>query len=159
MAIRGREPGTSGVSRQLRTRATPAEVALWRILRDRQLSGLKFRRQHAIGPFVTDFCCASIKLIVELDGAIHDQQMEQDQTRTEYLEQLGYRVVRFRNEEVMWTSQKCARACCNWRPSNGSVRMLACRCSKLICLSKEGLILSNPLSLIGRGVARECATG
>jgi len=74
---------------------------LWRVLRDRQLSGLKFRRQHAIGPFVTDFCCSSCKLIVELDGAIHDHQGEQDQARTEYLQQLGYRVVRFRNEEVL----------------------------------------------------------
>ncbi len=91
----------SGAPRHLRTRETPAEAVLWRVLRDRQLSGLKFRRQHAIGPFVTDFCCSSCKLIVELDGAIHDHQGEQDQARTEYLQQLGYRMVRFRNEEVL----------------------------------------------------------
>jgi len=101
MAIRGREPGMSGAPRQLRTRATPAEVALWQVLRDRQLSGLTFRRQHALGPFVVDFCCASRKLIVELDGAVHDSQVDHDQARTEYLQQFGYRVVRFRNEEVL----------------------------------------------------------
>jgi very-short-patch-repair endonuclease len=101
MAIRGRLPGASGAPRQLRARATPAEAALWLALRDRQLSGLKFRRQHALGPFVVDFCCVSCRLIIELDGAIHDRQVEQDRARTEYLEQLGYRVVRFRNEEML----------------------------------------------------------
>jgi len=73
---------------------------LWEAIRDRRLSGLKFRRQYAVGPFVVDFACTACKLIVELDGAIHDQQQAQDQSRSEHLQQYGYRVLRFRNEET-----------------------------------------------------------
>jgi very-short-patch-repair endonuclease len=98
--IRGRHPGASSAPRHLRVVATPAEVVLWEAIRDRRLSGLKFRRQYAIGPFVVDFVCTACKLIVELDGVIHDQQQVQDQARSEHLQQYGYRVLRFRNEET-----------------------------------------------------------
>lgn len=98
--IRGRTADDTPVQRALRRRSTPAETALWEALRDRRLAGLKFRLQHGIGPFVLDFFCAECALVIELDGAIHDSQVEQDTYRTEHLAQYGYRVIRFRNEEV-----------------------------------------------------------
>jgi very-short-patch-repair endonuclease len=98
--IRGRTVDDTSVQRELRRQATPAEVVLWEALRDRRLDGLKFRRQHGLGPFVLDFFCAAHGLVIELDGVIHDYQVEQDAYRTEYLAQYGFRVVRFRNEEV-----------------------------------------------------------
>jgi very-short-patch-repair endonuclease len=88
------------VQRELRRRSTPAEEVLWEALRDRRLDGWKFRRQHGFGPFVLDFFCAAHGLVVELDGAIHVAQVEQDTYRSEYLAQYGYHVIRFRNEEV-----------------------------------------------------------
>src|SRR5689334_12520275 len=88
-------------ARQLRQRETTAEKLLWDALRDRQLAGLKFRRQRPAGPFVLDFFCSAHKLVVEVDGAVHDEQQEQDQARTELLQHYGYRVIRFHNDEVI----------------------------------------------------------
>lgn len=73
---------------------------LWERLRGRQLGGFKFRRQAPMGRFIADFYCAERKLIVELDGGIHDFQLEADQLRTEEMESFGYRVIRFKNEQV-----------------------------------------------------------
>jgi len=86
---------------ELRQEMTPAEKLLWSHLRDKQLHGLKFRRQHPLGPFVADFYCAAHRLVVEIDGDIHDLQPERDAARTEQFEQYGYRVIRFRNERVL----------------------------------------------------------
>ena len=93
-------PTPVGNARDLRRRMTPAEEVLWRALRDRRLAGTKFRRQHPFGPFVVDFCCRTTRLVVELDGPVHDDQAEQDAARTEILAAYGFRVLRFRNEEV-----------------------------------------------------------
>jgi very-short-patch-repair endonuclease len=79
---------------------TPAEQLLWQALKGKQLNGLKFRRQHPLGSFIADFFCAEHKLIIELDGAVHKQQTEYDDARTHKLEEFGYRVIRFRNQEV-----------------------------------------------------------
>ena len=79
---------------------TQAEQLLWERLRNRQLSGLKFCRQHPLGPFITDFYCADKRLVVEIDGDIHALQREQDEQRTCQFEDFGYRVIRFRNEEI-----------------------------------------------------------
>jgi len=75
---------------------------LWGILRSRQLNGVKFRRQHAIGPYVVDFCSLQKRLVIELDGSGHaaDEQLERDRIRDEYLEQKGYRIVRIWNNEL-----------------------------------------------------------
>jgi len=73
-------------ARQLRREQTPAEALLWGHLRNRRLKGLKFRRQHPVGRFVADFYCAQHRLIVELDGAVHQRQREYDDLRTEELE-------------------------------------------------------------------------
>jgi very-short-patch-repair endonuclease len=91
------------VSRVNRRNATPAEECLWAVLRDRKLDGWKFKRQRVIGKFVADFCCLEAKLIVELDGEIHDARDAQiaDALRTEFLNAKGYIVIRFRNEEVL----------------------------------------------------------
>ena len=94
---------SSGVqqrAKELRQKMTPAEKILWERLRNRQLGGLKFRRQHPLGPFITDFYCAEKRLVVEIDGDIHDLQQEQDEQRTRQFEEFGYQVIRFRNEEV-----------------------------------------------------------
>ena len=79
---------------------TQAEQLLWERLRNRQLSGLKFRRQYPLGPFITDFYYAETRLVVEIDGDIHDLQEEQDEQRTRQVEEFGYRMIRFRNKEV-----------------------------------------------------------
>jgi very-short-patch-repair endonuclease len=90
-------------ARELRQSQTPAEQALWAVLRDRQLEFLKFRRQYPIGIFIADFCCCERKLIVELDGDVHDvrQQRAWDENRDAYLRQRGFRILRFRNEAIL----------------------------------------------------------
>ena len=87
-------------ARELRHQDVPAGRILWQRLRNRQLDGLKFRRQVSVGPFFADFLCAELKLIIELDGASHDVRIVRDVTRTQWLETSGYRVVRFRNADV-----------------------------------------------------------
>jgi very-short-patch-repair endonuclease len=89
------------LSRELRRHPTDAERCLWQILRKHQLSNVHFRQQHAIGPFVVDFCAPSIKLIIEVDGGQHLDQKEYDSKRTAFLESKGYRVIRFWNHEVL----------------------------------------------------------
>jgi very-short-patch-repair endonuclease len=79
---------------------TPAERKLWTVIRNDQL-GVSFRRQHAIGKYIPDFCCIKKKLIIELDGSQHIEQAEYDAERTKFLESQGYKVIRFWNNEVM----------------------------------------------------------
>jgi very-short-patch-repair endonuclease len=88
-------------SRRLRREQTDAESKLWARLRDRQLYNAKFRRQHAIGPFIADFCCVERGLVIELDGGQHATQSQADQRRSAYLERSGYRVLRFWDNEVL----------------------------------------------------------
>ena len=87
-------------ARQLRKKMTPAEIKLWTYLRGKKF-GIKFRKQHALGNYVVDFCCIKKKLVIELDGSQHLDQEDYDEVRTEYLESLGYRVIRFWNNQVM----------------------------------------------------------
>lgn len=87
-------------ARGLRRNQTDAEQTLWWRLRNRQLHGAKFRRQHQIGRYIVDFCCLEQKLVVELDGGRHADHSEADQQRTKVLEQQSYRVIRFWNHEV-----------------------------------------------------------
>ncbi len=93
----------TAAARELRQCETPAEKQLWKLLRNRQFKGLKFRRQHPIGPFITDFYCDELKLILEIDEGVHDEVSVQvrDRKRTETLQSSGYRVHRIRNEEVL----------------------------------------------------------
>ncbi len=93
-------PKTMHQAGELRRELTPAERKLWVRLRNDQL-GVNFRRQHAIGKYIPDFCCVKAKLIIELDGAQHTEQEAYDEERTQYLEAQGYRVIRFWNYQVL----------------------------------------------------------
>lgn len=88
--------------RRLRNHATPAERELWKYLKGRKLNGRKFRRQFSFYHFILDFYCPSEKLGIELDGAHHftEEQQELDQERTEILEAEGIKVLRFENKQV-----------------------------------------------------------
>jgi very-short-patch-repair endonuclease len=87
-------------ARVLRKNQTNAEQLLWKHLRKRQLLGQKFRRQFPIEPYIVDFVCLELKLIIELDGGQHAEQMDYDQQRSLYLEQRGFKVIRFWNNEM-----------------------------------------------------------
>jgi very-short-patch-repair endonuclease len=91
------------IARELRQRQTDAEATLWECLRERRLGGIKFRRQHPIAglPYVADFFCYESQLVIEVDGLIHEGQEQADTTRQHELEALGYRVIRFRNEQIL----------------------------------------------------------
>ena len=87
-------------ARRLRRFETDAEYVLWRQLRAKKLRGLKFRRQHPMGPYIVDFCCIDKQIIVEVDGSQH-LDAEYDTQRTAFLNRNGYRVIRFWNHEVL----------------------------------------------------------
>ena len=91
----------------LKANPTPAEKVLWEYVRNKK-TGFKIRRQHIIHNFVTDFVCLPCKVVIEVDGKIHEQQREYDELRTEVLNQLGYKVIRFKNEEVLENPNKVA---------------------------------------------------
>ncbi len=99
--IRGTTPEIEIAARQMRHNMTPAEQKLWQSLKGKQLAGLKFRAQHPVGRFILDFYCPSCKLVVEVDGGVHDEQVDYDQVRSEHLGEYGYHVIRFRNQEVL----------------------------------------------------------
>ena len=86
---------------KLRQAQTPAEIRLWAFLRRKQMQGARFRRQHALGPYVVDFCAPARKLAIEIDGAQHSEQVDYDTEHTAYLDSRGYRVLRFWNAEIM----------------------------------------------------------
>jgi very-short-patch-repair endonuclease len=86
---------------ELRHNQTPAEAKLWSRLRAHQLNGVQFRRQHAIGNYIVDFCAPGQKLIIEVDGGQHLEQEEYDNERIAFFESKGYRVLRFWNKDVL----------------------------------------------------------
>jgi len=86
-------------ARSLRRMSTDAERSLWSVLRNRRLAGLKFRRQHPIGPYIADFYCEQKRLVVEVDGGQHTP--ERDDDRTVWLARHGIRVIRFWNIDVL----------------------------------------------------------
>jgi adenine-specific DNA-methyltransferase len=86
---------------ELRLNQTPAEAKLWTRLRAHRLNNVGFRRQHAIGNYITDFCTTTKMLIIELDGNQHLEQEEYDAELTAFLKSKGYRVLRFYNNDVM----------------------------------------------------------
>src|SRR5205814_5969155 len=88
------------IARHFRKEPTPTEGVLWQALRNHKLDGVKFRRQQNIGPFVVDFFAAERRLIVEVDGPIHESQQDADRARQQILESLGLRFVRIPTELV-----------------------------------------------------------
>jgi poly(A) polymerase len=88
-------------ARQMRHAPTAAERALWEALRNSQLEGFRFRRQHAVGPYIADFYCAQARLVVEVDGPSHDLTRDEDGLRSEYFNALGIGTLRFDNQQVL----------------------------------------------------------
>lgn len=87
-------------ARDFRKDPTPGEAILWQALRGKQLNGIKFRRQQPIGPFVVDFYASAPRLVVEVDGTVHENQQDADHARQMILEDLGLNVIRFSTEQV-----------------------------------------------------------
>ena len=99
----GADSITFSKAKRLRKPLTPAETLLWKSLRNRQINGFKFRRQHPAGPYIADFFCAAAMLVVEVDGSVHEQPevKERDAVRSRFFADNGVKVIRFRNEAVM----------------------------------------------------------
>jgi len=105
MTDRKRPPASEHMidrSRDLRQDMTIPERLLWGKLRDRRLAGIKFRRQHPVGPYVADYYCPAARLVIELDGLSHLGQEVPDRERQDYLEGQGLRVIRFSNDKVIY---------------------------------------------------------
>jgi very-short-patch-repair endonuclease len=89
------------LTREMRKAPTPAEDALWQQLRRKARWGVRFRRQHPIDRFIVEFYCAEAGLVIEVDGEIHQYTQAEDALRTEFLESLGLRVIRFDNGDAL----------------------------------------------------------
>ncbi len=87
-------------ARYLRREESKAEAIFWNIVRNRQFLALKFKRQVPVNKYFADFLCEEKKIIVELDDISHDERLDKDAVRTKTLEQYGYRVIRYSNEEI-----------------------------------------------------------
>ena len=98
----GANTETRRLAKKLREEITPAEALLWEFLRNRN-TGFKFRRQHPLSIYVADFYCHELKLVIEVDGSVHDEinQKMHDESRTNNLKLTGITVVRFTNEDVL----------------------------------------------------------
>ena len=99
----GAKPSILKLAKQLRKDETESEKILWARLNRNQIKGLQFRRQHPINAFIVDFYCAKIKLVIEIDGSIHDipEYHLHDVGRSAMLEDFGFTVIRFTNEQIM----------------------------------------------------------
>ena len=100
--MREREERSRKLAKDLRRAMTNAEVILWSRLRQGALAGLRFRRQHPIGPYIADFACISARLVIEIDGATHSTKTElnRDARRDAFLSQNGWNILRFGNQDV-----------------------------------------------------------
>ena len=97
-------------ARALRQRMTDAERLLWRHLRNRELGGWKFKRQYPVGPFIVDFICVEKNIVIEVDGGQHAENEELDLQRSAYLNKMGYRVLRFWNNQVLQETEAVLEA-------------------------------------------------
>ena len=117
-------PAIVARARELRQPQAPAEAKLWACLCNRQVSGFKFRRQRPIDRFIVDLYCPASRLVIEIDGDSHAEQLEYDQARTDWLGKLGYRVIRFSNRDVV-------------RHLEGVVEVILEECQRLISPSPQ----------------------
>lgn len=94
-------------AKAMRHTATDAESLMWQLLRNKRFMNLKFRRQHVIAPYIVDFYCHELGLVIELDGSQHgtDDAVEYDAERTQFLEALGFKVVRYWNHDVLGNTE------------------------------------------------------
>jgi len=97
-------------ARQLRKSQTDAENRLWGFLRNRRLCGFKFRRQYPIPPYIADFVCVEAGLIIEIDGGQHASEQLRDEERSPFLKSVGYRTVRFWNNDVLLRTNEVLEA-------------------------------------------------
>ena len=99
-------------SRELRRNMTLPEKILWQFLRGSCFAGLRFRRQHPVGRYIADFCCPQKKLIIELDGGYHAATQREDTDRDRFLNEKGFRILRFTNDHIFdhieWTLRTIA---------------------------------------------------
>ena len=100
---KGAPASSFGKAKSLRNNETKAEILLWEKLKNNQLGGFKFRRQHPISLYIADFYCHKLKLIIEIDGEYHftKEQIPKDKERTNMIEFNGVQVIRFSNEEIL----------------------------------------------------------
>jgi len=107
-------------AKQLRKDATDTENILWNHLKAKRLNGLKFRRQQPIGKYIVDFVCLEKKIVVELDGGQHFDQIERDKKRDQWLKEQGYNVIRFWNHEFLENQTEALELivnCCQGHPT------------------------------------------
>ena len=100
--MRDKNKKSTARAKSLRSEMPEAEHRLWYFIRKKQLDGFQFRKQHPVGPYITDFACVKKNLIIEVDGATHstDEEREYDTRRTRYLESKGWKVIRYPNEDI-----------------------------------------------------------
>lgn len=98
--------------KHLRNNSTGAEILLWTYLKQSQLKGINFRRQQSIGNYIVDFYCSEKKLAIELDGDLHfDEEVQKyDRERTNFINKLGIKVLRFENQEVLYNLENVMRS-------------------------------------------------
>ena len=101
---------TRAIAKALRKRLTDAERLLWRHLRNRELGGWKFKRQYPVGPFIVDFICVEKNVVIEVDGGQHAENEDQDIQRSAYLNKMGYRILRFWNNQVLEETESVLEA-------------------------------------------------
>jgi very-short-patch-repair endonuclease len=106
-------------ARELRKKQTSAEALLWELIRNRQLLGFKFRRQHQFGDYVADFYCHEALLVVECDGPLHQpsEQWHHDQNRNAYMIAQGLHLLRFTNEQILDDTEKVLDEIAEFLPS------------------------------------------
>ncbi|MEO8771309.1 MAG: vitamin B12 dependent-methionine synthase activation domain-containing protein [Ferruginibacter sp.] len=109
---------------QMRNTATKAEEILWDLLKTKQLEGYKFRRQHIIGSYITDLVCLDKRLVIEIDGLIHQlpENKEADEIRTQWLNKTGFKVIRFTNEEVINKTEEALNTITNTLKQQPSIK-------------------------------------
>ena len=101
--VRGQnvQPEKLSLAKRLRREMTPAERALWMVVRRKGLDGFHFRRQQVIEGFIADFYCDAAKLAIELDGTVHEEQWKYDESRDKSILRQGVRILRFSNEAML----------------------------------------------------------
>ncbi len=104
----GAKPITFEKAKALRAKMTEAEMVLWEHLKNKQINGLRFRKQHPINIFIADFYCHKIKLVIEVDGGVHNniENKEWDENRTAEMENFGITLIRFTNHKVLNNIEK-----------------------------------------------------
>lgn len=110
--MREQEWRSKPYAKPLRRSLTRAETALWARLKGQKLCGQKFRRQHPIDDFIADFACIPARLVIEVDGSVHDRSEAEDRdaARTLALTALGWRVLRFSNDDVLYRTEEVLNA-------------------------------------------------